>query len=323
MTGPRPRRRASPRRSTRGRRPWRFALALLLGAVGLLPAGVEGQGAGATPPPARGMTLVLPPLDDGLQTGLDALVAEEPYRSLVRQGRLSIALVDLSDPGRMRYAAIDEDRMRYAASLPKIAIMLGVFDQIERGNLEYTPELRDRLERMIRRSENRVSSELIELVGFESIEAALRDPRHQLYEARRGGLWVGKGYGGLGVWKRDPKANLSHGATARQVARFLVMLQQRRLVSEWASTEMKSIMGEPEIHHKFVLGLEQARPRSRVYRKSGTWREWHADAAIVERDGRRYVAVGLLETRQRGVLARLIVRLDGLIFGTRPTPRAE
>ncbi len=245
MTGPRPRRRASPRRSTRGRRPWRFALALLLGAVGLLPAGVEGQGAGATPPPARGMTLVLPPLDDGLQTGLDALVAEEPYRSLVRQGRLSIALVDLSDPGRMRYAAIDEDRMRYAASLPKIAIMLGVFDQIERGNLEYTPELRDRLERMIRRSENRVSSELIELVGFESIEAALRDPRHQLYEARRGGLWVGKGYGGLGVWKRDPKANLSHGATARQVARFLVMLQQRRLVSEWASTEMSRSWASP------------------------------------------------------------------------------
>ena len=66
-----------------------------------------------------------------------------------------------------------------------------------------------------------------------------------------------------------------------------------------------------------MLGLENARPRSVVYRKSGTWRNYHADAALVERDGRAYVAVVLLESptnSSQGVLASLIVRLDDLIF---------
>lgn len=264
--------------------------------------------------PTRPSTLVLPPRDSLLQSGLDAVLSDSPFRALVQQRRLSVALVDLSRPDAIRYAAVDDNRMRYAASLPKIAIMLAVFDQIDRGNLAYTPELRDKMERMIRRSENPVSSELIELVGFETIERTLRDPRYELYDPKRsGGLWVGKDYGGeLGRWQRDPINHVSHGATARQVARFLVMLDRGELVSPWASAEMKSIMAHPEIHHKFVLGLD-SRPDSRIYRKSGTWREWHADAALVERDGMKYVAVALMQSTTRGVLARLILRLDDLI----------
>jgi beta-lactamase class A len=96
------------------------------------------------------------------------------------------------------------------------------------------------------------------------------------------------------------------------VARFLVMLDRGELVSPWASGEMKAIMAHPAIHHKFVLGLD-ARPDSRIFRKSGTWRNWHADAAIVERDGKKSVAVALLETSATGILAQLIVKLDDLI----------
>ena len=171
---------------------------------------------------------------------------------------------------------------------------------------------------MIRNSDIAISSELIQLVGFQNIARTLQDPRHQLYDRRRGGgLWVGRGFGGLGVWRRDPIANTSHGATARQVARFFVMVERGELVSPWASAEMKEILSDPAIHHKFVLGLEQARPRSVIYRKSGTWQNYHADAAIVERDGRTYIAVVLLESPTRssgGVLASLIVRMDQLFF---------
>jgi beta-lactamase class A len=81
---------------------------------------------------------------------------------------------------------------------------------------------------------------------------------------------------------------------------------------------MKSILSRPSIHHKFVRGLETSRPGSVIYRKSGTWQNYHADAALVERDGRTYVAVALLEsptTSTQGVLASLIVRLDDLVFG--------
>ena len=263
-------------------------------------------------------SLVLPAKDSTLQAGLTRILAEPRYRRLRAEGRLSVALLDITDPERLIYAGVDDDRMRYAASLPKIAILAGVFDQIEQGNLEYTPELRTKMERMIRNSDNAVSSELIRLVGFQNIARTLQDPRHQLYDRRRGGgIWVGRGFGGLGVWRRDPIANTSHGATARQVARFFVMVERGELVSPWASAQMKEILADPAIHHKFVLGLEQARPRSVIYRKSGTWQNYHADAALVERDGRKYIAVVLLESPTRssgGVLAALIVRMDDLIF---------
>ena len=259
-------------------------------------------------------SLVLPTPDSALQAGLNRVLAARPFRSLVTRGELSVALVDLSQPGVIRYAAHDDSRMRYAASLPKIAIMLGVFCEVDAGRLTYSPELRQKLERMIRNSDNPMSSELIELVGFEAIADCLRDPEYELYDPdRKGGLWVGKDYGGeLGYWERDPISHISHGATARQVARFLVMIERGELVSAWASGEMKSIMANPAIRHKFVLGL-QDRPGSRIFRKSGTWRNWHADAAIVERAGKKYVAVALLETSAKGMLRQLIVKLDDLI----------
>jgi beta-lactamase class A len=182
--------------------------------------------------------------------------------------------------------------------------------------IRYTPELRDKLELMIRRSDNAISSEMIQLVGFQNIANALRDPRHQLYDAtgRGGGIWVGRGYGsGVGLWRRDPVGGVSHGATARQVARFLVMMDEGMLVSPWASAEMKSIMGNPQIKHKFVAGLA-SRPGSQIFRKSGTWQDWHADAALVERDGKKYVAVALVESPLGGsIMTSLILRLDDLV----------
>lgn len=291
-----------------------LAIVVPLSCVVLPPANpVRAQlgGAGRETP----VSLVLPRPDSALQAGLNRILRDRPFKQLVERGNLSVALVDLSNPGRLRYAARHDNRMRYAASLPKIAVMLGVFDQVDKGTLEYTPKLKQKLERMIRYSDNPASSELIELVGFENIATTLRDPRFELYDPdRAGGLWVGKDYGGhLGYWERDPMNNISHGATARQVARFMVMLERGTLVSPWASKEMKEIMGHPAIHHKFVLGLD-ARPRSRIFRKSGTWKNWHADAAIVERDGKKYVAVALLESSAaKGVLAKLIVRMDDLI----------
>jgi len=307
--------------------------ARVLGLVGsmvtlslLLPLRAQNRSASSptSPSPAPTGTLVLPEPDTQLQAGLRSVLNQSPYRRLIQERRLSVALVDLSDPAGIRYAGVDDDRERYAASLPKIGILLGVFYQIDQGRIRYTPELRRKLELMIRRSDNAISSEMIRLVGFQTIADALRDPRYQLYdpESRGGGLWVGRGYGnGVGLWRRDPVGNTSHGATARQVARFLVMMERKMLVSEWASTEMKSIMGNPQIKHKFVAGLS-SRPGSRIFRKSGTWKDWHADAALVERDGKKYVAVALAESPSGGaVLSSLILRLDDLVVLGRPVAR--
>lgn len=260
-------------------------------------------------------SLVLPPIDRRMQARLNRALSRGRFRDLIRRGSLSVVLIDLTDPDRLRHAAVLPDSMRYAASLPKIGIMLTVFAEVDAGRLSYTPSLRDKLERMIRRSENAVSSELIQLVGFETIERTLRDSRYALYDpAREGGIWVGRGYGaGVGTWKRDPIHQISHGATARQVARFLMLVEREELISPWASREMKRIMGNPEIRHKFVAGLLAAHPLSRIFRKSGTFRTYHADAAIVERAGRKYIAVALLEAPERGILAELITILDDIV----------
>lgn len=263
----------------------------------------------------------LPPKDPHLQASLEDVLAEPPFATLVAERRLSVSLLDLSDPDSPVYAGIDDDSMRYAASLPKIAILLGVFDQVERGRMRYDARLREELERMIRRSDNAASTDLIERVGFETIAGVLEDPRYQLYDpSRRGGLWVGRDYGGgPGLWKRDPLHGISHGATTRQVTRFLAMMERGELVSPWASAEMKRIMGDPAIEHKFVRGLKDL--PAHIYRKSGTWKRWHADAAIVERADHTYVAVALLESgAARGVLSSLILRLDELITAAGPRP---
>ena len=294
---------------------------LLAAAVGS-PTGLFAQpvapGDSRCPSADPAMSLKLPDADPALQRGLDQALATRPFARLVTTNRLSVALVDVSDPCRLRYAAVHDDVMRYAASLPKIAILLAVFRQIDRGGLDYTVDLRQQMVRMIRRSSNRDSTALIRVVGFEAIAEVLRDPRYELYdEDRQGGLWVGKDYGGgLGRWRRDPMHNVSHGATARQVARFFVMLNGGQLISPWASAEMKDILSKPAILHKFVRGLLQ-RPGSVIYRKSGTWQQYHADAALVERDGKAYVAVSLLQSAQaKGVLSQLIVKLDDLVLAT-------
>ena len=43
-----------------------------------------------------------------------------------------------------------------------------------------------------------------------------------------------------------------------------------------------------------------AYPGVKVFRKSGSWRRWHADSALVEDGDRKYVLVALAEDPQGG-----------------------
>ena len=62
---------------------------------------------------------------------------------------------------------------------------------------------------------------------------------------------------------------------------------------------MKEMLGNPGIHHKFVKGLED-HPEAKIYRKSGSWNKWHADSAIVEAEGHKYILVALAENPEGG-----------------------
>lgn len=255
-------------------------------------------------------------IDSQIQQDLQHVIKKMKLERTVKQKKLSIALVDITNPMHPRSAAINGDEMMYAASLPKIAILLGAFQKIHVGKMKLNKSNRDILTRMIRHSSNFAASTMFERVGEKYIADVLQSDRYRLYDvSHNGGLWVGKPYGKLPVWKRDPLHNTSHGATALQTARFYYLLQTGRLASPQLSKQMKAILADPAIHHKFVRGLGSKNRDARIYRKSGTWRSYHSDSAIIERDGRKYIAVALANHRGgERILRKLIVAFDDIIF---------
>jgi beta-lactamase class A len=261
--------------------------------------------------------------DPVLQKGLVRYLNSLKLYDAANRINLSIVVVDITDPFSPRMAYINPNEMMYAASLPKIAILLGAFDRIANGEMALDDQTLKKLKEMIRNSSNAAATEILNRVGKDYLNELLQSPRYRLYDPEKnGGLWVGKEYDRSPAYDRDPLHNLSHGATAYQVARFYYLLETGQLVSPELSQLMKSILGNPAIEHKFVKGLKKVHPDSRIYRKSGTWKQYHSDSAIVEHDGRRYIAVALAKSRHGDKwLTDLIVALDKLVCEPPPTAR--
>ena len=254
-------------------------------------------------------------IDPVLQQNLEDVIDSIGLGYAAKNKLLSLDLVDITDLEHPRVAAINGKNMVYAASLPKIAILLGAFVEIERGVMELDHDTSQTLTNMIRFSSNQAATEMYHRVGERRLAEILQSDRYNLYDRKEnGGLWVGKEYGKAKAWKRDPLHNISHGATAMQTARFYYMLETGRLVSEPLASKMKEILSNPAIHHKFVKGLEEARPGAKIYRKSGSWRAWHADSAVIESAGHKFIVVALAEHPDGGKwLQDLIVPLHDLI----------
>lgn len=256
--------------------------------------------------------------DPELQAALEEILEALGRTPDVEAKRFGVALVEITNPSRPRFAAVNPNEMMYAASLPKIAVLLAAFEQIEAERLPYDDATVAQLTRMIRYSSNVDASALMDRVGKAYIAEILTSSKYRLYDPRHGGgLWAGKNYGSGGVWRRDPLKNLSHAATPMQIARFYYMLARGDLVSPGASRAMREILAYPGIRHKFVAGMESVAGDSRMHRKSGSWINWHADSALIEHRGRTFIAAGLTDDPQGGAwLEKLIVEFDELIRKT-------
>jgi beta-lactamase class A len=267
--------------------------------------------AGAQPPDQELGESCDPRLQKALETRLGSL----HLRKATAKKDLSVVVVDITDISEPRMAYVNPNEMMYAASLPKIAILLGAFEKIANGEMTLDDETLGKLKLMIRNSSNTAASDILGRVGMDYLADLLQSPRYRLYDPEKnGGIWVGKQYGKAPAWRRDPLHNLSHGATALQVARFYYLLETGQLVSPELSKLMKSILADPAHEHKFVKGLKEVQPDSEIYRKSGTWGPYHSDSAIVEHHGRRYIAVALAKSsRGEQWLQKLIVALDDIV----------
>ncbi|WP_321492947.1 serine hydrolase [uncultured Desulfobacter sp.] len=268
--------------------------------------------------------------DQNFQKGLEnALSQNKTWRKLIREKRMAVGLVDLSDLNHVLFARVNGGEMMYAASLPKIAILLAAFHSFEYDGLEQTPKIMGDLTLMIRKSNNQAATRVIEKITLKRIQQILIMPQYEFYDQDHGGgLWVGKKYAKTDSRLPDPIKGLSHGATATQVCRFYYQLAMGRLINLDRSRQMLEILVDPGIEHKFVKVLKNIVPDAKIFRKSGTWKTWHSDSVLVwGPEWRRYIAVALVEDKNgEMILRKLLPVLESVLkdnTGKATVPRLE
>ena len=220
---------------------------------------------------------------------------------------LAIAFYDYETTVQWSY---DADRWFHAASTMKLAVLLGVFRQIERGELSLSSEVavrnrfssivegqpfsldlgrdadpavygnlgktmtvRDLAYHMIITSSNLATNLLIELVGVEAVRQALDDI----------------GIGGLRVLRgvedqRAFEAGLNNEATASGLLSLLRAIAEKRAYSSEASEEMLEIMHDQQFRGGIPAGLPG---KARVAHKTGNISTVHHDAGIVYIENRK------------------------------------
>ena len=131
--------------------------------------------------------------DPELQRKLDNSLSYNPeFMHGVRNKELSTILVDVTDLHQPKVAGYNPGLMLYAASLPKIAIALGVMVEVDEGRFELDTKTHKQLVRMIRNSSNQDATALLHKVGFERLAEILQDKRYgKLYDPAHGGGTLG------------------------------------------------------------------------------------------------------------------------------------
>lgn len=229
-------------------------------------------------------------VDPALQRAVEKLDAELREQYGMTSEQAAVGVLDLR---RARVAMLHPDRIEYAASVPKVGILLAYFHLHPEGATSLDPETRHALGLMAKASNNETAARFSREMGLREIQKILDS--YGFYDASRGGgIWVGKHYGPNSERIGDPVADHSHAATVRQLLRFWLLLEQGKLVSPEASRAMREIFASPDIPHddiKFVKAL--AERDLQIIRKWGSWQDWLHDSAVITGPGRHYILVGL------------------------------
>ena len=235
---------------------------------------------------------------------------------------LGIAFYDAETSLQWSYNA---DTWFHAASTMKLAVLLGVYSQVEHGDLtldapvhvrnkflsivndrlfmleldrEGDPEIHRHLGRtmsvkqlayeMITRSSNFATNLLVDVVGVPVIQQALA---HLGIE----GITVRRGVEDQAAFD----AGINNEVTAHGLLRILRLIAEEKAYSPESSREMMAILLDQRFKSGIPAGLPQA---ARVAHKTGNILTVHHDAGIVFLEGRRpYVLVVLTRfAREKG-----------------------
>ncbi|HWQ91915.1 MAG TPA: serine hydrolase, partial [Clostridia bacterium] len=229
-------------------------------------------------------------VDPALQAHLEQIDAGLRQRFHMTSEQTAVGVLDLNT---LRLAMVHPDRGEYAASVPKIGILLAYFHLHPEAATRLDPRTRHELGLMAKASNNEMATQFSRDMGLKQVQSVINS--YDLYNTNHGGgLWVGKHYGRSNERYGDPLGDNSHAATVRQLLRFFLLLEQGKLVSPAASKTMREIFASPDIPHdqiKFVKGL--AGRDLQIIRKWGSWEDWLHDTAVVTGGGRHYILVAL------------------------------
>ena len=223
------------------------------------------------------------PVDPTLQEDAKALFAAEPlFATALAEGRFSLALVDITDPRRVATALLNPDREVFTASMAKIAVLLGAVDRARRdrsfGRVE---SLRSLLDPMIKASSNEAALALYRRVGHDAIAGAVVG--HRLYEPQTGGLWWSAGHD-----HASPVTHTNITGTARQAARYFLLMEQGRLVTPKDSRTIKDVLHNAALA-LFSKGIQKKFPDVRYYGKPGIYGLNVSEGMLIESRACRYI----------------------------------
>jgi beta-lactamase class A len=275
----------------------------------------------------------------------DSVAASEVslYRNIlkIRQDHelqdLGISFYDAETTIQWSYNA---DHYFHAASTMKLAVLLGVFRQIERGELtldapvhvrnrftsivnrepfmldlgrDADPDVYGHLGKtlsvrelgywMITKSSNLATNLLVDVIGIDTVQAALD-------ELDIDGVKVLRGVEDQAAFQ----AGLNNEVTANGLLKLLRLVADGRAYSENSSKEMLDIMLEQQYRSGIPAGLPKA---ARVAHKTGNISTVHHDAGIVYLEGRKpYVLVILTQFDPERGRGTAVAEVSRDIFNT-------
>ena len=92
--------------------------------------------------------------DVSLHNQLEHTLKELGLDQAARNRKLAVTVVDITHLEEPRVASVNGDTILYAASLPKIASLMGAYVEFEQGNMVLDEATRSSITRMIRKSSN-------------------------------------------------------------------------------------------------------------------------------------------------------------------------
>jgi beta-lactamase class A len=255
------------------------------------------------------------PVNEALQARLEQIDSDLRGKFGMTTTQTAVGVLDLKAP---RLAMIHPDREEYAASVPKVGILLAYFQLHPEAATNLNARIRHELGLMAKASNNEMAAKFSREMGLKQIQAVLNS--YRFYDTNQGGgIWVGKHYGKGDERYGDPVGNHSHAATVRQLLRYFLMLEQGKLVSPAASKTMHEIFESSDIPHdhiKFVKGLSARNVQ--IIRKWGSWEDWLHDSAVVTGGGRHYIIVALTKhPKGDDYLVELAKAVDDVMMGTK------